>query len=569
MTGELRPQTTPRAALGKADSIWSGGGQGKTIMAIDSSPRVLLVVSDPAERKKFAHLLHQATIPSISAADDRDALEIQLACDPPVIVIDRVTPQADVPALCRALRLRKSVSHAYIVVVVAPHITPADRTRTLESGADEYVTKPANPVELVLRIQTMLRLQHELTEANAFRGDQSRALAVIADLAQNLAAADSLQGVVSRTLAAVTDLACARRVAILLSDPDGRVMTVADALGLNQPTAATIVVEPSRGVLWNAWQSREPVLLSNASDADFAAPAERPFLVARPSVAVPLCGPENVLGILTVADRQMAQPYSEFDLEYLRLLCNIAAAAIHDRLTQQARDEARHSIVVALAQLAEHRDFDTGQHLDRVGRFCVLLACELQRHPRYRQRITTKFISDLERAVPLHDIGKVAIPDHILLKPRAHTEAERAMMRTHAAIGARTIASIISRVPGASFLAMAEEIAHAHHERYDGTGYPRGLRADAIPLSARIAAVADVYDAITTRRVYKEAMSPRHAVAVITAAAGTQFDPDVVDAFTRCADAFATLAPKLADESKGGRPIPIDRATEAGIEASV
>ncbi|MEE9269747.1 MAG: HD domain-containing phosphohydrolase, partial [Candidatus Krumholzibacteria bacterium] len=150
--------------------------------------------------------------------------------------------------------------------------------------------------------------------------------------------------------------------------------------------------------------------------------------------------------------------------------------------------------------------------------------------------------------VPLHDIGKVAIPDHILLCPGRLTDEQMAIMRTHAAIGAKTIRSLIERSPDVGFLAMAADIAHYHHEWYNGSGYPEGLKANEIPLSARITAIADVYDGLTTKRVYKEAFRHEKAFAIIVEGSGTQFDPAIVDEFIKREKDFAKLAETMVDE---------------------
>jgi putative two-component system response regulator len=253
------------------------------------------------------------------------------------------------------------------------------------------------------------------------------------------------------------------------------------------------------------------------------------------------------VGVLNITERQDGRPFEPDELEYVGLICNIAGSVIDDIMTRRARNEARDSIVVALAKLAESRDTDTGRHLDRVTKFAGILAGELQTADRCHNQIDEQFLEDLERAMPLHDVGKVAIPDHILLKPGKLTPEEMAQMRRHAELGAETLRSVINRAPSVGFLRMAEEIAWGHHEWYDGSGYPRALRGEDIPLSARIAAVVDVYDALTTRRVYKEPIPHEEAVAIIRDGAGSQFDPAVVEVFLRRESEVARVAADLSD----------------------
>jgi putative two-component system response regulator len=185
--------------------------------------------------------------------------------------------------------------------------------------------------------------------------------------------------------------------------------------------------------------------------------------------------------------------------------------------TQQL-EEAHREILERLAMAAEFRDDETGQHIKRVGRMSAVLARNLG--------MPQDQVELIERAAPLHDVGKIGIPDHILRKPGSLTPEEFEVIRSHPAIGASILSG--GRFP---LLRMAEEIALTHHERWDGTGYPQGLKGEAIPLSGRIVALADAFDAIISVRPYKGAQPIEEAITAITAGAGTQFDPRVVDAF--------------------------------------
>ena len=193
--------------------------------------------------------------------------------------------------------------------------------------------------------------------------------------------------------------------------------------------------------------------------------------------------------------------------------------------------ETRDMTIFALARLAESRDSETGLHLERVRNYVKLLAAELRKVPELAPIMTMDFADLLYDTSPLHDIGKVAIPDAILLKPGKLTPEEYAIMKRHAQIGAETLNEVLRSYPGAAFLEMARDVAATHHEKFDGTGYPQGLCGEEIPWSGRIMALADVYDAITSKRVYKEAASHAHATAVIREESGRHFDPRLVQAF--------------------------------------
>ena len=186
-----------------------------------------------------------------------------------------------------------------------------------------------------------------------------------------------------------------------------------------------------------------------------------------------------------------------------------------------------------LAKMAELRDSETGQHLERIRAYSHILALELQQDPTFKRVIDDRFLSDLYRSSPLHDIGKVAIPDAILRKAGRLTDEEFDLMKRHTIVGTAILEDAISHKEGGEFFEMAAVIAKCHHERFDGTGYPLGLSSRSIPLVARIVAVADVFDALTSERHYKESYSPEKAREIILADSGRHFDPVVVEAFER------------------------------------
>ncbi|SOD99897.1 HD-GYP domain-containing protein [Caenispirillum bisanense] len=228
-------------------------------------------------------------------------------------------------------------------------------------------------------------------------------------------------------------------------------------------------------------------------------------------------------------------------------------AALEDRVRQRTRDLERTQDVTirALASLAETRDNETGNHIRRTQHYVRRLAEALRDHPRFAAALDERTIDLLFKSAPLHDIGKVGIPDRILLKPGKLDDGEFTVMKQHAALGRAAIENALEddgTPERGGFLRYAMEIAAGHHERWDGTGYPAGLAGDAIPLSARLMAVADVYDALISRRVYKPAWTHEQAVDMIARGRGSHFDPDIVDAFLAIAEDFRTIAATYADE---------------------
>ena len=225
-----------------------------------------------------------------------------------------------------------------------------------------------------------------------------------------------------------------------------------------------------------------------------------------------------------------------------------------ERRTQEVRD-VRDVTVLALASLAEARDNDTGNHILRTQRYVRLLATALLSHPDYAPQLDEQTIEWLYKSAPLHDVGKVGIPDAILLKPGKLTPDEFEIMKTHTTLGRDAIAMAEQRLgKTVPFLRLAKEIAYSHQEKWDGSGYPQGLAGDAIPLSARLMALADVYDALITRRVYKDAMTHEEAVGIVAAGRGSHFDPALVDAFLANEADFQAIARAFADEPEWALP---------------
>lgn len=239
---------------------------------------------------------------------------------------------------------------------------------------------------------------------------------------------------------------------------------------------------------------------------------------------------------------------------------------INDNLELEVARRMRENLLIqelnvrALACVAEARDNETGNHITRTSAYVEQLAKQLLDHPRFKETLTNQQISIMVKAAPLHDIGKVGIPDAILLKPGPLTSEEFTVMKTHPTIGADAIRRAMEQAasgdfqdvaagnPGAfAFLHVARDIVYGHHERWDGTGYPCGTAGDDIPVAARLMALADVYDALRSARVYKPAMPHEKACEIILAGRATHFDPAVVDAFEARHQDFADIARRFAD----------------------
>ncbi len=248
-------------------------------------------------------------------------------------------------------------------------------------------------------------------------------------------------------------------------------------------------------------------------------------LGAAVSLGLVACTTALIIGIMRRYDNRLAAMNEELE-------------ELVDQRTRSLR-KTRDAIIFGLAKLAESRDTDTGEHLDRIRFYVSILARHLSKS---EPRMNQQFIDNLALASSLHDIGKVGIPDNILLKPGRFTPEERSVMEEHAVLGGRCLKAIGEQLGEDDFLQLSRDIAYCHHEKWDGTGYPFRISGESIPLAARIVALADVYDALRSRRPYKEPMPHAKAKSIILDGRGTHFDPTIVDAFLECESFFVEVS---------------------------
>jgi response regulator RpfG family c-di-GMP phosphodiesterase len=525
------------------------------------TPLAALVVDDDPAIRRLCRALLEAEDWSVREVSDGAEAVIDATNRPPdVIIMDVMMPKVDGLKATQRIRAHPVTAQTPIIMLSALGAT-TDVLAGLEAGADDYITKPLIPKEFTARVNSVRRLRRawrELHRSYDVLGEHVRSLNLLLDFSLALAHTEELGPILDRTLEVTATLAASRRISIMLPDVEKRRLKIVRSIGLDRETADRIVVEIGEAIAGRVFATGQPILIHEASEAEaFCDAPDRGFFDEAPMVSTVMRTGERTVGVLSLTNRVGGRRFTEQTLEYLNLVCGYAASAIQNALSREARNEAHDSIVIALAKLAEHRDKNTGKHLERVTMFCLSLAEELRKEPEYAKMIDADFLENLRRAAPLHDIGKVAIPDAILLKPGKLTESETTVMRTHVKYGVETIRSVLARTPNSRFLKMAEEITHGHHAWFDGSGYPDGAHGGNIPLAARILALADVYDAITTKRPYKQAMPHCEALDIIVKHSGTQFDPAIVQAFLRLESEFRQLTIRLSDDASG------DEATTA------
>ena len=538
-----------------------GPVQSAAVDSTPSKPIVVLVCDDEKTRRNFrqAASARECNWLELTYADDLSCLSAAPA--PQVVAVDA----PDTAAALRWIQHARAVKHlaASAIVVLGSESKEGDFEKLQQSGADVVVGRSRNLSRNTAQIVALARLHQRIHAGGPVaRAEHDRVLPLLLDFSRGLNASFTMQAILTRTVSAAAALAECRQSALIVPDDQSDRLIVGVAHGVDVQSTPFGPFSLEDSLPGKVLRERRPVVINTPQDrAKLAGHDTLPESV--PAALLPLSAAAAGIGVLWLSGHVHGRPLREEDLSHLDQLCNLAAAAIADARSRKVRDQAQDSIVEALGKLAEYRDDNTGRHVDRVTQYSLLLAEELRKDDRLHRQIDERFIRDLRRSAPLHDIGKVGIPDEVLLKPAELTLQQRAVMRMHVKIGVDTIRGVAQCVPGAEYLRMAEDIAAAHHEWFNGQGYPQGLQGDNIPLAARIVAVADVYDALTTRRPYKPPYSHEESLAIIRKGSGTQFDPAVIAALKACEAQFSLLAVQLADDdAPPPQPAPAARAPE-------
>jgi response regulator RpfG family c-di-GMP phosphodiesterase len=524
---------------------------------------MILLVEDEADlRHLLAAHLRAAGFHVIEAEDGAAYLRLAVERQPDVIIADLGLPILDGVAATRALKADPRTASIPVIMLTA-RTKSADIVQGLEAGAQEYVLKPFDVMELLARVRTVFRLtkaRQELARLNsrleAAVDVKTKRLQGLYEFMRDLNRANSRDRLLDLVIRAVALIAGARRISLFLVDANRETLTCERAVGMDAALVEQLRIKALEGVTGQVFRSGKAIA-AKAYDAAVAPPVgeQRDYrsdaFLSAPLVSTSLATAEGVLGVLNVTDKPDNAPFCEEEIECIRSIADAAAIAL-DNLTR--REQMRQSVRVllqTLGHLAEYRDEETTLHLERVTQMARLLARELRREGPYASIVTDEFLDHLVQAAPMHDIGKVGVPDEILTKPGKLTTEEFQIMKTHTDIGRRVLSRAMDPAHPNPLLSMCVDIAYSHHERFDGTGYPRRIRGENIPLSARIIALVDAYDAITSRRRYKPAKSHEEAVDIIRQEAGRHLDPVLVEAFLRCHESFSQVRAKYDDVDAG------------------
>lgn len=512
------------------------------------SPGSILVIDDePAALGLLADLLCLSGYIVFTASEGQAGMELFTDKRPDLLITDIQMPHMDG---LEVLRRARDVDDAIPVILVTGHGDLDNALRALRRGAYDFLLKPINPEILLNTVRKGL----EHCRLRRFEQDYRRLLEEqveertreLAERTKELARANEfLQGILDSST----------RVAIVLTDFENKVMfwnTGAENIyGYSaEEMAGTSIFRlfpPDDGT----WKTIDRLGALMRSETDTV--QENVKQVAKDGRILTV---SMVVSSMREASGQVRG--------ILGLGLDVTnEVSLHEELLGSYKliKKIQGASIFALAKLAESRDGETAFHLERLQEYCRTLCTRLRERERFKEQMTDQFIEDLVQCSVLHDIGKVAIPDSILFTRAKFGLDEYEIMKQHAIHGGRALEEAAEKVgAGESFLSMGKDVAYFHHERWDGTGYPFGLKDNEIPLSARIVAIADVYDALTTERRYKRAYSHEEAREVILMEKGKQFDPELVDVFVEAEQQFREIRDRVSHIASNNGLLSITKA---------
>ncbi len=523
----------------------------------NSTPGAILLVDDDDELRFIlgAHL-RAGGFEVLEASDGCQAVQLAAERLPNVIIMDVTLPGLDGVSATKALKSDERTATIPVIMLTARSNT-SDVIRGLEAGAQEYLAKPFDITEFLARVRTVHRLaaaRHEVDDLNtrleAEVAVKTRRLQVLYEFMRDLNRARTQDQILDLVLRAAETITGARRISLFLRDESEEFLVCRRAQGIDTETVERIRVHKAEGITGQVFRSGKTFAARaqgsmDKLERDYAGDA----FLSTPLVTTSLKTHEGIIGVLNVTNKDDNSTFGDDEIECIRSIADAAAIAL-DNIERRGRlQQSVRVLLQTVGHLAEYRDEETTQHLGRVSILARVIASELQRESEYAADVTDEFIENLVQAAPMHDIGKVGIPDDILTKPGKLTDEEFQIMKTHTDIGRRVLSRAVDPKSPNPLLQMCIEIAHSHHERWDGTGYPRRMVGKAIPLSARIITLVDAYDAMTSPRRYKAAMSHETAVATIRRDAGKHFDPVIAVAFFRCESEFESVRAQAEEAS--------------------
>lgn len=524
----------------------------------------ILVVEDERELRFIltAHL-RAAGYDVLEAGTGDEAVEIATGSRPDVIIMDVGLPGMDGIEATRRITTNPGTSDVSVIILTAR--TGRDHVvRGLDAGAQEYLQKPFDVAELLARVRNVHRLasaRRDLdrlnTQLEAEVDQKTSRLETLYHYMRDLNEAVTRDEILDRLIDCVGKVTSARRISLFIRTVNRKRLVCERAIGFDPETAASIAVDEDASITAKVFRTAKTIVATATSSDMTPAGAADPYLqdafISTPLVGGSAADGARPIGVLNLTNRPGDEPFAREEIEAVRSVADAATIALNNFSQRERLQRSVRVLLRTVGVLAEYRDDETSRHLERVTRFARVLAEQLSKTGPYRDRVTPEFVESIVQAAPMHDIGKVGVPDHILTKRGSLTDAEFEVMKTHTEIGRRVLSLAQDKVNPIPLLSMCIDIAHCHHERWDGRGYPRGLQGEEIPLAARVITLVDAYDAMTSRRRYKEAISHADALAEVRAQTGKHFDPGVVEAFLQCEGRFDAIRARHEDSIESTR----------------
>jgi response regulator RpfG family c-di-GMP phosphodiesterase len=539
---------------------------GVTGMDMPNLGKVLIADDDQNLRFILSAHLNNSGFEVLQAANGVEAVELAQDQTPDVIIMDVTMPQMDGMEATRRIKSDERTAHIPIIMLTARKGTDS-LVMGLETGAQEYLAKPFEMTELLARVRTVYRLARTHRDLDRLNSDlekevmlKTRRLQLLYDYMRDLSQAETRDEILDLIINYIQASTDAQRISLLMADGTKEGLVCERALGIKPEVAQTIRVNTMEGIAGQVYRSGSTVV---AKAMQTGGNSERNYMgedfLSTPLVSTSLHTRDGALGVLNVTDRADQGPFSKEEIECIRSIADAGAIALHNVMRRVRLQQSVRVLLETVGYLAEYRDEETTLHLKRVSIFSRILGEELRDWGPYRDQISDEFLEYLIQAAPMHDIGKVGIPDDILLKPGRLTQEEFTIMKQHTEIGRRVLSRAFDPEYPVPLLQMCIDIAYCHHEHYAGGGYPRGLSGQDIPLAARIIALVDAYDAITSRRRYSEPRTHQQAMDIIAEESGRHFDPVLVEAFQRREAAFNAVREEFGDtgESAQKKPQPV------------
>ncbi len=480
---------------------------------------------------------------------------------PDVIVMDVNMPKMDGRAATRLLKQSPLTKHIPVLMLTGNSASD-DLVAGLDAGAEDYIRKPFGTGELLARIRSahrLARVRGELNRLNDRLAEEveckTARLRLLYEFTRALNGTSTRDGVLDLIIATTQKATDAQRISLMLRDENGEFLRCERAVGIDSTLVPRILVNRVEGIIGQVFTSGKTYsarAYGRRIDNDRRYDGHE--FLSTPLVSTSLETGGEILGVLNVTEKQADEAFSDEEIDCIRAIADSGAIALHNQIRRERLRDSVKVLIMTVGRLAEYRDEETSGHLHRVAEYARILSTELSGRPDYQDVVTPDFIEDLVQAAPMHDIGKVAVPDGILLKPGPLTDEEFAVMKSHTLIGRQTLELGRQGTESIPMLQMCIDIAYCHHEKHDGRGYPRGISGDEIPLPARIIALVDAYDAITSVRPYKDARSHEQAIKAIQESDGTHFNPHMVMAFMDCHEQFDAIRERFGNADAADKP---------------